>query len=661
MLIVLAVLSVVVFSGIGSGDPIGVRLTVVLSEMVYSGWMPAAYLLGAFGYGTLFRRCFSAPAPAPLLWSLGLAVMLTLTLGLGVLGLLTPFSAWISTGAGLVIAVISMRGKQLGCVQRSNITETVLLGCLAVGLGVYLVAASNPPGALWDSEFGAYDSLSYHLELPKEWIAGGRIWPGHHNVYSYHPGYIESAYAHLAMLGGQQAPMQGTHFFGLGLVVLAAWNVAAAVRNQTENKIASLLGFTMVLLTPWAMVVGTVSYNEPGVLALGSAALVLASMGAVRPAIRGTLLGVLVGGAVCCKMTAIFFVAPSVAVLLFTSSPRTEWLKLSVFGAIAGTAMLLPWMIRNMIDSGNPVFPHLHSFFGSGHWTGEQLARFASAHHFDGSVLDRFKLLVLPDESASTGIHVARFRGLTNLQWGLLPVFTLVGLGLLIARSVTHKRGAAMLLAIALPVFAWLAFTHLQSRFFVPMIPLAAIVVGLGCTNLRPPALISSMIAICALAWSAFVFADQNNGHPNALLAIGSSISTDPINIDGTPTAFTWTAQINALVDANETVYLLGDATPFFLRPRVMYNTTYDTPAIGPLIAGHPGDPSAWVGGLRTMGMDWIVINRSELERLSASGWLDPSLSPEHLRDLVDTLGVYPGVELDQSRTAYRITEPANP
>lgn len=654
-MIALFLVGIAVFSGIGSEDPLFARVTIVLTELVYSGWMPAAYLLGAYGYGTLLRRYLRSETPTSLVWSLGIAATLTLTHALGVLGLLNEISAWIVTGAGIMIAMISLRNKQIASIGTPTAAQLIFMGCSVLAIALYIVAASSPPGALWDSEFGAYDSLSYHLQLPKEWIANAQIWPAHHNVYSYHPGYIESSYAHLALLSGQRIPLQSTHFFGLGLILIAGWNVAAAIRNWTASSIAPMLGFVMLLFTPWTIVVGTISYNEPGVLALGSAALLLAAMPSVRPMMRGTMLGVLVGGAVACKMTAIFFVAPSVAVILFTSSRRNDWLQLTLSGAFVGTLMLLPWMLRNMIDTGNPVFPQLSGVFGSGHWTTEQLSRYAGAHHFDGSVLDRLRLLMLPDETGA--VHVARFRGLTNLQWGLLPALTILALVILLVRRQTHRQGAAFVLALILPIIAWIALTHLQSRFFVPMIPLASIVVALGCSKLRPPSVTAPLLATGALAWSLIIFSNQNDGHPNALLAIGTALSTDPISIEGTPTSVTWTARINEIVDEDETVYLLGDATPFYLRPLTIYNTTYDAPLIAEFIDAHPDNPSAWVTGLQDAGVDWIIINRAELGRLSASDWLDPALSSEHLTHLTDTLSAYPSEDLDASRSVYRIME----
>ena len=49
VLLLLFVGSTAIFSGIGTDDPLGSRVAIMLAELVYSGWMPAAYLRGAFG------------------------------------------------------------------------------------------------------------------------------------------------------------------------------------------------------------------------------------------------------------------------------------------------------------------------------------------------------------------------------------------------------------------------------------------------------------------------------------------------------------------------------------------------------------------------------------------------------------------------------------
>ncbi len=643
------------FAAIGQGGPLSGRVASVVIESAYSGWMPAVYLFGAFGFGSLFRPIVNnSPSNTPLFTAVGIAMTLTITHLLGILGLLTTTTAWATTGLGILLTIHTLRASRPPMhIDRDPYTIALLM-MLAVGLGVFVVAAANPPGALWDSEFGAYDSLSYHLQLPKEWIASGHIWPSTHNVYSFHPGYIESSYMHLALLGNQQLPLQSTHFLSMLLVMIGAWNGAHAARQWSDSPLAPILTAAMIMLTPWIMVIGTISYNESGVIALASGALVVAARKDLKPSVRGLLAGILVGAACSSKMTTIFFVAPSIAVILFASTPKKSWFTLIWIGSLTGIAMISPWMIRNMVSTGNPVFPHASSIFGSGHWSAEQLARFASAHHFDGTALDRLAMLVFPDPNALTAVHVARFHGLTNLQWGLLPIATAAALCSMLACKGTRRLGVVFLIAITVPIIAWLLATHLQSRFFVPMVPLAACVVGIGFGKAKKLAI---ALALASLVWSGVIFASQSRGNPNALLAIDTIIHTDPMLIDDQPTPLSWTAAINMNIAEDQTIALIGDATPFYLRPTTVYSTTYDTPAIAAFIDQFPNQPARWVAGLANQGIDWIVINTAELDRLTASGWNDPRISPTHIQQLTDTLDGTDTIVLDPFRTAYRITD----
>ncbi len=662
----LLTLSIIGFGAIGRGGPLEGRLVVIAGEVVFNGWMPMVYMLSAYGFGCLLARYIPViSGNHALKGALGLALMLWITHLLGTLGLLNEISAWIITAIGAALCVVSLRSNPLRMNLPSDRASRGVLAMIVVGIGLLIVAASSPPGSLWDSEFGAYDSLSYHLELPKEWISDGRIWPKEHNVYSFHPGYIESAYVHLAMLGGRSITLQSAQFFSLLMILLAACNCARATNEYAghDSRLPGLVAASLVVLTPWVVVVGTMSYNEPGAIVFGGGALAVICTRSISPAMRGLLCGLLVGAACSCKLTAIYFLAPSIAALLFARTPVRSWRILILPGLAASAAMIMPWTIRNMIASGNPVFPHLAGIFGSGHWSSEQLARFAAAHHFDGTLMDRLAMIALPDPDASPLIHVARFRGLSNIQWGLFPAAVILMLAWLLMKRPTHRLGALLVLAFGLPMIAWIFATHLQSRFFLPMVPLGACVVGFGCTTIHAQRPAAALLAMGSLVFAGGLFAGQRSGHPNELLTIGAAVYTDPLNMDGQAQSLTWSAGLNAAVDSSETVYLLGDATPMYLRPRVVYNTTYDTPIVAGLIEMHPNDPPRWVDGLANQGIDWVIVNTSELARLDSSGWLDPRISPHTIGQLTDTLharalGGGTIVVLDPARTAYRIKKP---
>ena len=65
-----------------------------------------------------------------------------------------------------------------------------------------IVACTIPPGLTWAVEAWGYDVLSYHLELPREWLAIGRMTGLEHNVYSYLPSLAEAGYMLIGAMRG---------------------------------------------------------------------------------------------------------------------------------------------------------------------------------------------------------------------------------------------------------------------------------------------------------------------------------------------------------------------------------------------------------------------------------------------------------------------------
>src|SRR5262249_47886392 len=82
---------------------------------------------------------------------------------------------------------------------------------------------------------------------------------------------------------------------------------------------------------------------------------------------------------------------------------------------------------------------------------------------------------------------------------------------------------------------------------------------------------------------------------------------------------------VDLCLDPSETIYLLGDSTPFYYRNPVLYHTTWDRSPLGEAVRAVPDDPAAWAQHLRGLGIRYIVVNMSELQRLiEVDHWYDP-------------------------------------
>jgi hypothetical protein len=712
------------------GDTIPTRLSVAIYLLATAGFAPGAYVLGSLGLSRVVRPLLLRGEPdgavggqdtslALDFWALqlacGLGIMLSLSHLLGAVGLLDPsrsigrMIAIAPIGLGLVLLAhqISKGDRQAS----ATLPWTALIGL--PGVAVLLVAACSPPGWLWDSEFGGYDALSYHLQLPQEWLAMGRVWPVEHNVYSYLPGSVESAFMHMEVASSyvMRGPLRGmiadggtglisAQLLHAGLTLCAGVIIGTLTRrlaltsglDRRMSTTAGGLAASITLLTPWSVVVGSLAYNEMAVVALGAGSLLVASQTQVRPLVRGALCGALVGCACGAKPTAIFMLAPAAGVLLLGMGERREWAPLIGGGAVFGALMLAPWLIRNGLASGNPVFPAMSGVFGSGHWSEEQVARFAQKHSFDGSLFERIGLMFFADASDPAG---ARHRGLMHGQWSTVfigaPLALAAGIGLLARRWTFCLLFAGLVLQIG----AWLFLTHIQSRFLVPVLVTVAPLLAIGAVaawarrgaesfeagadtgpDTRPDTGAERMIWVVArrvvavaiglplVAAPLMTFAAQRDGNPNQLLVLGPAYLTGEIAFgtsDQEAAGFLQnappTAWLNIGLPTSEEVLMIGESAPLYYRQPFAYATTWDTNPLARVTEANP--ESAWTGALRAEGFDFVLIDYNMLGRFHASGEGDPRLDPERIADWLDreTELIRPWPET--GRALYRLRPPA--
>lgn len=668
----LAAVFAVLVSAIGGTHSMGQGAAALVWWMIAAGWPVVLYFVSALGLGALVLRAVGVGAGAErlaLVLGVGLSVQLAVGHAINCVGGWMPGVAWniaalVPCVIGCAAAIGVVRRLDWGAFVGAERSYSVLaLAGLATALAtaVLIVAACNPPGVLWGSEFGGFDALSYHLQLPQEWLAAGRVAPVTHNVYSYLPSYIESAFVTLGLWGfvprssadGVQGLLAGEGSMALscqllhaGFALAAAWMIAGAARDASRrvwgDAGGGLVAGVFALGVPWVVVTGSLAYNEMGVNALFAAALIAALDERMSPGAKGALAGWLVGVACGVKPTALFFAAPPVGLVLLIVCGSGGWKKsaTATMGAvIAGGVALAPWMLRNYAACGNPVFPYLHGVFGESHWTAEQFARFASAHHFEGSWMDRVRLLVLADANDPAGL---RHRGLMHSQWSVFPFAVLGAIG--VCGAAGWRRGVvwALVGGVLLQIAAWLAVTHLQSRFLAPLVVPGSVLIGVATARLARGVGVSWARASLATAAVLLVgmfqsvrtldhFWSERGGQPNVGLTIGpQGLVQRDLRDETKRDAFA----------RGEIVYLFGDSTPFYVPGPVLYHTTWDTlrpKDVSDSTQVAAGDAiDALEQTLRRRGVSGIMVNPMEITRLSGTGWYDPAVTPATARAWVE-------------------------
>jgi hypothetical protein len=624
--------------GIRAGSPAETlgRLVFVVQSLLVAGSMALAWLASAMGWGRLFRGLFrEATHPLILQFACGVATLLWLDHATGFAGLLAfrPV-AWGLAAIGLGLLVHQFGRTSPAVSEWARVPWTALLA--VPPLAILATAASSAPGWLWDSEMFGFDTLEYHLELPAEWLAAGRLTSLHHNVYSCLPSYLEAAYLHLAAALGSVyaaggAVLRAAQFLHAGLAVsvacMAGAFAARRLRGNAPGPTASLVGglvVAAVLSPPYVQVDGSLANNEMAMCALLLAGLVAVTETSMSPGAKGAVLGWISGAAAGAKPTAIFMVAVPLALLLaFFPGRRRSFAA----GAGLGSLALLPYWIRNAVGTGNPVFPFASRVFGLGPWSPEQLERWTAWHRFQGTLGDRISL-------AWTG-------GIAHPLWSIFFGCVLLAAVVAWAHRETRRLSCLLIFAILVQLVCWIALTHLLPRFLLPVLAPAGILIGLAvgqaARRRRSPAGRGIVLAAACLALVPMTIASMRNVAAQRGGDPARFIGSDAFDLrtgryfvehgdlrDAAPIEYA----TNYRLPEGSLVYFIGESRVLYAMGPKIYNTAWDRSALGDLMRSFPDAPALWARGLADRGVTHIRISMAELDRLERTDRIsDPLVS----------------------------------
>ncbi|MCP4139374.1 MAG: hypothetical protein GY755_03630 [Chloroflexi bacterium] len=320
-----------------------------------------------------------------------------------------------------------------------------------------------------------FDSLVYHLTLPKHYLLAGGVAYTDDLIYWGMPQLIEMLYTFvMALAGVEAATLLGWGFGFLTLVGLLGY---------IERHFSSLAAWVAVvaLLTGGSLTASLSSgYVEWALMLYGLSSFVLLKLWlSSKEAKFLYLLASFAGFLVGIKYTAAIFPVAIVFVFVFLNSGRgtKEIAKdIAVFGGLA-LLTFSPWMLKNFFATGNPVYPLLFP----GGAMGEARIALHQEHPAWGNWQDLF---LLPWRATVWGVK-GKIGYSEDIGPLLLALSSFVGIGWK-KREKAQKDIISIALIISLVFFSFWAISGrlslllLQSRLYFIFFPIWALLAGAG-------------------------------------------------------------------------------------------------------------------------------------------------------------------------------------
>ncbi|MCC9605735.1 glycosyltransferase family 39 protein [Blastopirellula sp. JC732] len=474
-----------------------------------------------------------------------------------------------------------------------------------------------------------YDVLEYHLRLPTEWLATGRIAVESYNAYSGLPMGAEM----LALLPMTLWPSDQAWFYGAlvgktlicfyaPLTALAAYCAARRFTGSYAGQIAAIV----VVGTPWIVFVAVYGLVD-GVWAFYTVAAIFAAIlwfqtkYSDQPELLprlALLSGLMAGMATACKYPALPLLVFPLAAWILLEGWRPNF-KSAITFTIGVTLLFAPWLIKNVVYTGNPVYPLAGSVFPDSIRTPEQVAQWKAAHRVP---TDASGNSVTPAMLISAMKKVAYASDWTNVALTPLTIAGIVLFGLAVWKpqflSSEDDCNPADAVAWRLALYAvyyfvvWWLFTHRYDRFLIPLAPVVALLAGYAAARTSAAgwrivcnSLAGAGLFLCFfwINWQTsflaptFYFTDYQ-------LLKEANAGPDP-------------GILAQLVPAGKSAIVEGKADVFYMQTPIHYHTCFDaSPLVGLL------DKSAAERKeiLKARKVSHVYVNWNEIARFRSPG-----------------------------------------
>lgn len=429
-------------------------------------------------------------------------------IGLGSVGLLTLFIGLVPGGLKWGIAVVALLGV-FGAVQlvrdrprifgrRPEGPEWVAVAGLLLPLVVGIVGTLAPSTAL------DWDTIAYHLAVPKMWLQAGQIHPVTFIHHSNFPFTVDNLYLWGLVWGGQA----GAKAFTLGFTLLGIVTIFGLAR-QAWGPRAGLLAAAAFATAPvivWETGSGYLDVAH-GLYAGVGAYLLLRTITHREPWLPGALMMAFAIGTKYTGLQSAIAVALVGVVLAMRVPHRGEALKAMSLSALAILLVGGPWYVKNTLWTGNPVYPFFYERLGGKNWDQKQADVYRNEQKTFG--VPNEGPLSLPHSVLGMAYQPGRYinpgqtlvvddrgqaSGATGNPLGAIGMALMVGL-FMGALGTRRRELAPAMVWLAVCLLMW-AMLSQQSRYATSFAPVLALALGAWAVSPKRTVIVAGLIAV---------------------------------------------------------------------------------------------------------------------------------------------------------------------
>lgn len=650
----------------------------LLQRVPFAG-IAVAIWVGAWGSGSLLLRVAKVHLAGleRLFFSLCLGLSFTslITLSLGVCGCLDRWLMMIVLACGPLLETVLRRREQQNLAASGGRIRTALLNdwkfasssAVAIIIPFVIVQMVGAMSPQID-----FDVVEYHLGGPKEWFVMGRVTRLPHNVYTNFPFLSEMLILTGMVIYGdwQWGALAGQAAIA-GFAPLAAIGLWAAGQRWFSCRIGCL-GALIYLTSPWTYRISIIAYAEGSLACYLFASLYAVLLYRQRllmtegvdtsaqanparsspeelagglselktsPGRLAWLTGAMSGSAMACKYTGFVSVVIPVGLCLLWSLVKDrrsgrarDWFMVAASFSIGVGLTIGPWLVKNAVATGNPVYPLAYRTFGGVDRDEGLDAKWRRGHaavrYRNGIERAKDLPIKLADVMANNDWH-------SPLMFGFAPLSLLW----FSRRKVPGERSfretilQMTWLYVGWQFLTWWVLTHHIDRFYVPMFTSVAFLAGIGaCWPAAFPArLVPSKLRIWQLS-SAAIIAASVLYNADVMLHLGGfnagRIDLAAARDIATPNRIRWLNQEfeSGRLGPAPTVLCVGEAQMFHARYPYLYDTVFDRCRFEE-ICSRPASSGQELRDLaeiradfQRLGITHVDVNWAEIQRYRAPG-----------------------------------------